>query len=436
MPQARRLPRHAAIRLESRQTDAVWGSVMSRRRRTVARHARLRSPHPLAQFGKILGVAIAVLLVSSAGVASYATYDLAASFTDEVVEVEGQGAVPPDIGAIEGGVNLLVTGIDECEMEFAHLFGARCTGADRSSRLNDVNLLVHISSEPRLVTVVSFPRDLIVTLPPCTRADGSTFGGGADQINTAYGFGGLGCVINTVAALSGLDIPFGAVVTFGGVIKVTDAIGGVDVCLARGIRDRNTGLDLAAGTHTVSGITALQFLRTRYGVGDGSDLGRISNQQQYMSRLARKLVSEEVLSDPARLYKLAAVALDNVTPTRPLSNPFAVVQIALAVKDVPFDEIVFVQYPTLPAAFDADRLVPNEPAAEALWAALASNRPLVLTGEVGANGGVVDVTAPGPDGAPGATPEATAAPEGSVELPASITGSTAAQETCSGGNVR
>lgn len=413
---------------------------MARRRRTVAQHARLRSPHPLAQFGKLLAVVASVVLVSSAGVASYATYDLAASFTDEVVEVDDQEPVPPDIGAIEGGVNLLVTGIDECEEEFAHLFGARCTGADRDSRLNDVNLLVHISSAPRRVTVVSFPRDLVVTVPPCTRADGTAFEGGADQINTAYGYGGLGCVVSTVSALTGLNIPFGAVVTFGGVIEVTDAIGGVEVCLARGIRDRNTGLDLAAGTHTVSGVTALQFLRTRYGVGDGSDLGRISNQQQYMSRLARKLVSEEVLSDPARLYRLAAVALDNVTPTRPLANPFTLVQIALAVKDVPFDEIVFVQYPTLPAPYDPNRLVPDHGAAEVLWEALATNSPLVLTGEVGANGGVVEVAEPPsvatPGATPSATPEATTVPDGSVELPQSITGSTAAQETCSGGNVR
>lgn len=418
---------------------------MARRRRTVAQHARLRSPHPLAQLGKVVAVALAVVLASSGAVVAYATYDLAASFTDEVVDVEGQAAVPPDIGAIEGGVNLLVTGIDQCEPEYAYLFGQRCTGPDSMNKLNDVNLLVHISSEPRRVTVVSFPRDLIVPIPPCTNADGSSFDGGPDQINTAYKYGGLGCVVNTVSALTGLSIPFGAVVTFGGVIEVTDAIGGVEVCLARGIRDSNTGLDLGPGSHTVAGVTALQFLRTRYGVGDGSDLGRISNQQQYMSRLARKLVSEEVLSDPARLYKLATVALDNVTPTRPLANPFTLVQIALAVKDVPFDEIVFVQYPTFEAPFDSDRLVPDAASAQVLWDALESNRPLVLTGDVGANGGVVEVTEPGPGEAspaetPGATPDAspdaTVAPEDPVELPESITGSTAAQQTCSGGNVR
>ena len=139
-----------------------------------------------------------------------------------------------------------------------------------------------------------------------------------------------------------------------------------------------------------------------------------------MSRLARKLVSEEVLSDPARLYRLATVALDNVTPTRPLANPFTLVQIALAVKDVPFDDIVFVQYPTFPAPFDSNRLVADQASADVLWDALESNRQLVLTGDVGANGGVVEVTEPGPDephpsdpgATPGATPGASAPPEG------------------------
>ncbi|TDN90870.1 LCP family protein [Microbacterium sp. BK668] len=424
---------------------------MARRRRTVARHARLPSPRPLGQFLTIVGVCLAVLAVSLGGVAAYATYDLAASFADEIVDIPDQEPVPPDIGAIEGGVNILVTGIDECEEEFKSIFGDRCTGADSTTELNDVNLLVHIGDNPRRVTVVSFPRDLLVPIPSCTGADGSTTGGGTDQINTAYQYGGLGCVMKTVSDMSDLNIPFGAVVTFGGVIRVTDALGGVEVCLARGIRDRNTGLDLGAGTHTVAGVTALQFLRTRYGVGDGSDLGRISNQQQYMSRLAHKLVSEDVLGNPAQLYKLATVALDNVTPTRSLASPLTLVQIALAVKDVPFDEIVFVQYPTFTDASDPNRLRPDYASAEILWQALRDNRPLEITGDVGARGGVVDVTPTDaasppptattppstPPSTPGQTPSPTPTPtEAAVALPPAITGSTAAQQTCSGGNVR
>jgi anionic cell wall polymer biosynthesis LytR-Cps2A-Psr (LCP) family protein len=191
----------------------------------------------------------------------------------------------------------------------------------------------------------------------------------------------------------------------------------------------------------IQGWDALQFLRTRHGVGNGGDLGRISNQQQYMSRLARKLVSEDVLTNPATLYKLATTAVDNVTPSQSLTNPVTLVQIALAVKDVPFNEIVFLQYPVNDDPDDSNRVVPNEEAATALWDALATNQPLQLTGDVSQGDGVV-VTDPGtteppatPD--PSATPGETPAPtETAVALPSDIPGQTAAQETCSNGNVK
>ena len=105
-----------------------------RGRRTVARHGELKSPHPLALILKIVGIVVAVVLVSSAGVAAYAAYDITASFTEDAVDLEGQEAVPPDIGAIEGGVNLARAGTDECEPEYAAYFGDRCTGADAGGR--------------------------------------------------------------------------------------------------------------------------------------------------------------------------------------------------------------------------------------------------------------------------------------------------------------
>ena len=411
-----------------------------RGRRTVARHGELKSPHPLAMLMKVVGIFVAVVLVSGAGVAAYAAYDLTASFTDDAVDLEGQEAVPPDIGAIEGGVNLFVAGTDACEPEYAGYFGDRCTGADAEGELNDVNMLVHISDSPRRVTVISFPRDLMVPIPSCTQEDGSESSEMSKQpINTAFSYGGLPCVVKTVASLSGQPIPFAAKVTWGGVIEVTNAVGGVDVCLASGIRDYYTGIDWPAGTRTIQGVEALQFLRTRHGVGDGSDLGRISNQQQYMSRLARKLVSEEVLSDPATLLKLATTAVDNVTPSKSLTNPLTLVQIALAVKNVPFDEIVFVQYPVLTDEDDPNKVVPNYESAQVLWDALAANQPLQLTGEAGANDGVVVVTpeTPVPTETTAPTPDASAPPaQEAIALPSDITGSTAAQETCSNGNLR
>src|SRR5690606_21611565 len=155
-----------------------------------------------------------------------------------------------------------------------------------------------------------------------------------------------------------------------GVIEITDSIGGVDVCLATPIKDYHTGLDLEAGTHTVQGLQALQFLRTRHGVGDGSDLGRIGNQQQYMSSLARKLISGEVLGNVPTMLRLANTALTNLEASTSLTNPMTIAQIGLAVKDVPFEDIVFLQYPTFGDPADANKVVSNTADAQLMWDAI------------------------------------------------------------------
>jgi LCP family protein required for cell wall assembly len=415
---------------------------MARRRRTVAQHARLRSPHPLGQLATLIAVAVVVAVVSAIGVASYTAYDLTSEFVDEAVAVENQPPVPPDLGRLEGGVNMMLVGIDACEENLIALFGERCEGPDSEGRLNDVNILVHISDTPRKVTVVSFPRDLMFEAPSCDTSEGGRFDGGYLQINELYTYGGLSCVITAISDMSGQQIQFGAMVTFGGVIEITNAIGGVEICLASDMRDENTGIDWAAGPRTIQGLEALQFLRTRYGVG-GSDLARVSNQQQYMSRLFRKLVSEEVLSNPATLFRLASTGLRNVTPTQSLTNPLTLVQVAEAVKDVPFEDIVFVQYPTVTASSDANRVEPNYDAAQVLWDALLANQGIEVTGDAGANGGVV-VAEPSPgEAVPSEAPSEGEAVEpgtvdpatGAVALPESITGSSAAQQTCSAGVV-
>lgn len=421
-----------------------------RGQRTVARHGRLTSPGPLAQLFRGVAIALAVLLVSGGAVLAYAAVDLTQSFTADAVELKGQPAVPPDLGELKGGVNMLLVGTDECEPSFAQLFGDRCTGADSEGSLNDVNMLVHISDAPRRVTVISFPRDLMVPIPSCTDKDGNeTSAMSKQQINSSFSYGGLSCVVQTISELSGLEIPFAAKVSFGGVINITDAIGGVDVCIANGIKDRYTGIDWPAGMRTVQGLDALQFLRTRHGVGDGGDLGRISNQQQYMSRLANKLKSQDVLSNPATLYKLASTALRNVDPSTSLTNPLTLVQIASAVKDVPFNEIVFIQYPTYTDPSNPNRVVPDRTDADTLWAALAANQALELSGNLSdGNGVVVDANAtpaptqtPAPvntaSPAPTETAQASPAPTSdAIQLPSGIAGQTAAQATCSNGNVR
>jgi LCP family protein required for cell wall assembly len=276
----------------------------------------------------------------------------------------------------------------------------------------------------------------MLPIPECTRPDGSTTSAMSKQpLNSAYMDAGLNCVAKTISELTGQDIEFAASVTFGGVIEITNSIGGVDVCLATPIKDRHTSLDLAEGNHVIEGLTALQFLRTRHGVGDGSDLGRIGNQQQYMSSLSRKLISGEVLGNVPVMLRLANTALSNVEASTSLTNPMTIVQIALAVKDVPFEDIVFLQYPTYEDPDDPNKVVADTQSAQAMWDAINANQQLQITHENTENDGVVVQEPAAP--AEGETATETPAPtDTAVALPDSIKGNSAAQQTCSNGNVR
>jgi LCP family protein required for cell wall assembly len=258
------------------------------------------------------------------------------------------------------------------------------------------------------------------------------------MLNVSYSYGGLACTALTIKDLTGVDIQFAAAIRWTGVIHMSDAIGGVNVCVAGDINDKHTGLHLTKGEHTLKGAQALQFLRIRHGIGDGSDLGRISNQQQFMSSLVRKLQSGGVLGDPTKLFALATTAVQQVNEKQlvldqNLANPTRMVQIAMAVKSVPYKDIVFVQYPTTYDPADASRVLPVHSAADVLFTALKDNKPLNLTGKAGVG---VDAEGAVPDGSatPSPTPTATATttpgPDDAVDLPGVITGTTAAQTTC------
>ncbi|MBO9625609.1 MAG: LCP family protein [Microbacterium sp.] len=413
-------------------------------RQTVARHAHLPTPSRLSGALTLVGISLCVVLFSAVAVAGFVLTDLANRVSDGAVTLDGDADVaPPGLGAYpdDKPFNILVVGTDECGEITKQYMGKRCSDKDDGVR-NDVNLLVHVSAAPRNVTVVSFPRDLQVEVPTCTREDGSTASSMKKaDFNSLFDHAGIPCIANTITELSGLPVEFAAKISFDGVIQVTDAIGGVEVCVAgKGIRDSEAGIDLPPGPHTISGKDALAFLRTRHGVGDGSDLARISNQQQYMSRLAKKVLSAETLTDPTKVLKLANIVADNIVPSDKLSNPLTMAQLGLALKGVPFDDFVFVQYPNRTDPSNANKVVPDYAAAKPLWAALIAGDPIQLSGDVANHSGVVESTpapttpvAPPSTAAP--TPGASTAPDTRVTLPPEISGQTVEQDTCSKGNL-
>ncbi|MRX43110.1 LCP family glycopolymer transferase [Agromyces kandeliae] len=411
------------------------------------RHGRLRRNGVWATVTKALASVVAVVLTSGAAVAAYAAFDLAATAKPTVTlgNEEVLDGVP-DVGAIEGGVNLLVIGSDSRAGQGTG-FG---DPDEETAVLNDVTMLMHISEDHSHVEVISFPRDMFIDVPAgCTDPEsGDELWEQYDvKINTVLSYGGVPCVVKTVEQLTGVTIPFAGVVQFMGVAGLSEAVGGVDVCVAEPIEDEYTGMFLDAGTHTLAGIDALQFLRTRHGVGDGSDLGRISNQQVFLSALARKLQSDGTYTDPVKLYGIAKAALANMQLSDSLTDPTRMVSIAKALKDTDLSKIAFVQYPT---GYVDGGVAPTE-SAEVVNLALQNDTPVAFDPNAGAES---TFTSTGdPSATPGEQPVAetpteetpaeepatdapaeTTAPEPTQQaLPSDVTGQTAAETRCSAG---
>jgi LCP family protein required for cell wall assembly len=238
--------------------------------------------------------------------------------------------VLPGIGEIEGGFNVLIVGSDTRvgqgdQFEFV------------DSELNDVNLLVHVSENHDRAIVVSFPRDLLLDVPACVQADGTLSEPRTMQaLNTTMGIGGLPCVALTIEQLTGLDVGYAGLMTFTGVAQLSTAVGGVEVCVSAPLVDPWSGVNLPeAGYHTLEGGQALAFLRTRKGVGDGSDLSRISSQQVYMAALVRTLQADGVLNDISTLYGIARVAVDTMVLSTSLGSVDVMVAMARALINDP-----------------------------------------------------------------------------------------------------
>ncbi|MDA2980188.1 MAG: LCP family protein [Actinomycetota bacterium] len=359
-----------------------------------------------------LGV-IAVLVVSMGTVLGLTVQNLQSS----LITVELPGApnpILPTIGEIEGGFNVLVVGSDTRvgqgdQFEFV------------DSELNDVNLLVHVSENHDRAVVISFPRDLLLDIPACPQEDGTESPAREMQpLNTTMGIGGLPCVALTLEELTGLEIGYAGLMTFTGVAQLSTAVGGVEVCVSAPLVDPWSGVNLPeAGYHTLEGGQALAFLRTRKGVGDGSDLSRISSQQVYMAALVRTLQEDGVLDDIGKLYGIAQTAAQTMVLSTSLASVDVMVAMARALRGIPNDNIVFIQYPVL----DADpelypgRVIPNEVLATEVVERLQVDESFTV-GEGSLGFGSTDAETPGDAGMP------------SVEELEGLVGQTAGDETC------
>jgi LCP family protein required for cell wall assembly len=284
--------------------------------------------------------------------------------------------------------NILLMGSDTRDFKGGGKFGSEIAGAR-----SDTTILVHLAADGQKAILVSIPRDTYTKIPACDLGHGKLSAPTKNRFNAAFTIGGPSCTIATVENLTHLRIDHFVVVNFAGFQRMVDALGGVDVCLSHPIDDPvrvnpvtggkiGSGLVITAGHHTLHGKDALGFVRSRYAVGDGSDLGRIKNQQVFLSSMIRKATSTGLILHPLSLYhfldaatksietdpgfglpqlKSLAGKLHGLKPgkvgllTVPLSNPNAYVDIG---------------------GLQASVVFWDKPRANALWDALRSDGPL------------------------------------------------------------
>lgn len=292
-----------------------------------------------------------------------------------VLDVSQQLTDEPTKQAVEGPhepLNVLVMGSDSRDCEGCNI--DNLTGGGQRS---DTTILFHLSADRKRAYGISIPRDSIVDRPDCIAENGDTIPG-ADRVmwNEAYSVGGPACTIQQFQHLTDVKIDHFVVVDFEGFQGMVDAIGGVEVCIPEPIVDPAHGINIEAGTRKIKGKEALNYVRERYVVGNGSDLGRMKRQQAFIGSMAHQVVSGGTLARPDHLYGFLNAATKSLTVDPGLKNVWKIAKLGVEFNGIGLDNIQFLTIPNIPDPSDPNRLVWKEPEAKQVWQKVAKDEPL------------------------------------------------------------
>jgi LCP family protein required for cell wall assembly len=358
---------------------------------SAARRRRHRALHVVAW------TAAGLALIGGAG-ASYLYYRL----NSNIHSVDINTALGHDRPAplANGATDILVLGSDSRSGPDSQY------GRDSGTARSDTAMVVHLDKGRRSGSVVSIPRDTLVARPACTGPGGIVQPAVPSvMFNTAYQVGGPVCAVKTVERLTGLRMDHYVEVDFTGFKHVVNALNGVPLTTLRAINDPMSHLDLPAGTHTLNGDQALGLVRTRHGVADGSDLGRIELQQAFMKALVDRISRLGVLGDPTKLFSVADTATRAVTTDSGLGSVDKLMGLAQSVQHLSAGQVNTVTLPVRYAVSDPNRVEPIGDQAAMVWAALKAGRPIppaATKGSVAENAAGVVGAAPAPSPSPGA----------------------------------
>ncbi|WP_234331939.1 LCP family protein [Streptomyces sp. NRRL S-87] len=349
---------------------------------------RLRGPvRPAGRRGRrvLRGIAIAlsVIVLATAG-AGYLYYrHLNGNIRTDALNLGDRklgGSRPNAFG--QTPLNILLIGSDaRDDVKNQELGGARDTFG--GTPLADVQMLLHVSADRSNMSVVSMPRDTLLKLPKCTGTDGKTYEAtqGRRPVNESLGRGGPGCTVATWQELTGIPIDHFMMIDFKGVVAMADAIGGVPVCVKQNVHSRNregkgSGLKLAKGTHPIKGVQALQWLRTRYGFEDGSDIGRAHAQHMYMNSMARQFRQNAKLSNPLKLHSLAEAATRAMVVDPGLDRIDLLYDLSVELKKVPTGRITMTTMPWVGSTSWSGKVEPDAADAQKLFTMVRDDIPL------------------------------------------------------------
>ncbi len=164
-------------------------------------------------------------------------------------------------------------------------------------------------------------------------------------------------------------------VDFSGVIAMSDATGGVQVCVNNNVYDNYSHLKLSKGKHTLKGEAALEFVRTRHGFGDGSDLGRTYGQHAFLSGAIQAIKAKGTLLNPTKLLGVANAATKALTVDDGLDSIPKLISLAKEFNKVDTDRITFTTMQTMADPTNPNRVV-AAPAAAKLFATIVDDRSL------------------------------------------------------------
>ncbi|MFF4246528.1 LCP family protein [Streptomyces sp. NPDC001822] len=336
----------------------------------------------------VLWGAAALVVVAGAG-AGYAYVTLNGNL--KAVDIDAALGTDRPADVDDGSQDILVLGSDSRS-------GANSRyGEDGGGARSDTAMVVHVNQGHTSASVVSVPRDTLVDRPACASDTGGREVGAERQamFNTAYEVGGPACAVKTVEAMSGIRMDHYVEVDFTGFKKIIDELGGVELTTSQAIDDPDSHLALKPGTHTLSGEQSLGLVRTRHGVGDGSDLGRIQLQQAFVKALMDQAKSVGVFSHPKTLFGLADSATKAVTTDSALASVKKLAGFAEGLKGLGSRHVDMV---TLPVEYDPEnpnRVLPQQKAGQQVWAALKQDKPVPASataksaGDKGGAGAVV-----------------------------------------------